>query len=108
MGIETKRHLRKRILFIILLLLLFSLVHLKGVYPEEVKPFREGKKGHLKIGSSLYDLKEKHLTQGRAMTQKLAESRHIRMDEEGRVVVFSTLTQRERSDKCRGSQSIRL
>jgi len=84
---ETKKPLKKRILFIIPVLL-FSLVHLKWVCSEEVMSFRDGKKGHPKIGSSLSDLKEKYLTQARGTTHKLAESYRIRMDEEDRVVVF--------------------
>jgi subtilisin family serine protease len=87
MGMETIKPLRKRILFIIPVLL-FSFVHLNGVCSEEIKSFQEGKRGHPKIGSSLYDLKEKYLTQGRGMTQKFAESYRIQMDEEDRVVVF--------------------
>ncbi len=87
MGIETKKCLRKHILFLIPLLFFF-LVHLKGAYSEEIKLSGEGKKGHPKIGSSLYDLKEKYLTHGRETARKLAESRHIRMDEDDRVVVF--------------------
>lgn len=82
-----KRFLKVHLLPI-LILLFISLIYGNIAQSEEYKLTEEVKAGHLKIESTLFNLKKNYLFYGKTISQGLAQPLDIRMDEQERIIVF--------------------
>jgi subtilisin family serine protease len=79
---------REYFLSILLLLFAFSFIAPALAQPGEGGQVGGKKKGHPKIGSALFDLKEKYSLGGKKASEEYTRHRGIRMDKEDRVTVF--------------------
>ena len=77
----------KRYFLSVLVLLIFSLVSWTAVHSEEALSVAV-EKGHPKIESALFDLQQKYLLHGKAVSEAFARERNLRMDAQDRVTVF--------------------
>ena len=79
---------QKRCLLFILVLLVFPLTFRTVTHSEEVLFAREGKEGHPRMDSSLFELQKRHLLQGRDASRSFAQQQDLRMDGLNQVTVL--------------------
>ena len=81
-------NLSRRYLLPYLFLLILALLRWDIAFSGDATPAKEEKKGHPKIESSLFDLKEKYLLAGKLGAGDLIGRHRIRIDGQDKVVLF--------------------
>jgi len=85
----SPRRGRQRIKYYLpILLFFFGCFHWDLAQSKESLFLKEGKKIHPKIESSLFNLHEKHILEGKVFSKEFARRHKIRMDEQDKVVIF--------------------
>ncbi len=78
---------QKRYFLSIFILLIFSLPSWTAVHSEEALSITV-EKGHPRIESALFDLQQKYLLHGKAVSEAFARQRDLRMDTQDKITVF--------------------
>ncbi len=84
---RQRERFQKRYFLSIFILLIFSLPSWTAVHSEEALSVTI-EKGHPKIESALFDLQQKYLLHGKAVSKAFAERRNLRMDAQDQITVF--------------------